>query len=112
LELPTIAERNLLAFCEETTNINMCDNPKSCDSDGSAFSMKDFLVPILGNSFALKEFSEGTEEEQKQLTKYCNLLNWYLALRRVGYICILHLLLIYTTSENENEITRQLFIIF
>jgi hypothetical protein len=87
LELPTIADWNMLTLCEETTKINVCNDPKSCGVNGSAFSMKDFLVPILGNSFALKEYSERSEEEQKQFTKLCNLLHWYLALRRVGYTC-------------------------
>jgi len=85
MPLPTITEWNLLALCESQTNIDVCDNPKTCGVNGSTFTMKDFLVPILGNAFASKEASERTEAEQEKFTHFMSLLNWYLALRRVGY---------------------------
>jgi len=83
--LPTITEWNLLAHCEIETDIDVCDNPKTCGIYGSPFVMKDFLAPILGNAFASKEASERTEAEQEKFTQFIPLLNWYLALRRVGY---------------------------
>ena len=86
-ELPTIHEWNRLTFCEEETHINVCDDPKTCGVNGTAFSIKDFLLPIMGPSFAGKEFTERTIEEQEKFSKWCNTLNWYLALRRVGYTC-------------------------
>ena len=86
-KLPTVSEWNALASCEEETLMNVCDDPKTSGSNGSSFLMKDFLVPIMGNSFVSKEYSERTEDEQNKFSHWCNVLHWYLALRRVGYTC-------------------------
>jgi hypothetical protein len=78
--LPTVAEWNLLALCESRTKIDVCRNVND-----SHFPMTEFLVPILGNAFALKKISERTQDEKEKLSKYIKLVTWYIALRRIGY---------------------------
>lgn len=57
-------------------------------TDGGSFKMTDFLVPVMGNMFAAKEYSERTEEENALFSKWCQLLKCYMAMRRIGYIPI------------------------
>ena len=47
--------------------------------------MKDFLIPIMGNAFALKDYKDRTPEESARWNKWCGCLKWYLALLRAGY---------------------------
>ena len=47
--------------------------------------MKDFLEPIMGKSFVQKDHTERSPEESTKWNKWCGLLKYYLALRRVGY---------------------------
>jgi hypothetical protein len=83
---PTITEWKMLSMCEEETKMNVCNDPKTGGCCGEPFSMKDFLVPILGNNFTSKDYSDRTEEEQEQFSRWCNLLNWYMALRRANVL--------------------------
>lgn len=47
--------------------------------------MKDFLIPVMGNAFALKDYKDRTPEESNRWNKWCGYLKWYLALLRAGY---------------------------
>mmetsp|Transcript_31787 Transcript_31787/g.76977 ORF Transcript_31787/g.76977 Transcript_31787/m.76977 type:complete len:373 (-) Transcript_31787:150-1268(-) len=71
--------------CERDTGLDPTGDPATSGPAGERFAMKDFLLPIMGNSFVLKEWKERTPVESAKFTKWCGCLKWYLALRRVGY---------------------------
>lgn len=70
---------------EAESGINVTADPKTSGKNGQSFSMNDFLAPMLGISVFSKEYSDRTPEEKEMLSKYYNLLRWYLTLRRIGY---------------------------
>lgn len=82
---PSKSEWDDLARCESETGMDVTGDPSISGSNGDRFTMKDFLVPIMGNAFALKDFTERTEHEKGQFNKWCQLLKWYMALRRARY---------------------------
>jgi len=82
---PTKNEWEELVRCSVETSIDVTADPATSGPGGERFRMIDFLVPIMGNAFALKDFKERTAEESAKFSKWCNCLKWYLVLRRVGY---------------------------
>ena len=60
-------------------------DPSTSGRDHGAFAMKDFLEPIMGGTFVLKDHSERSPEESSKWNTWCGYLKWFLALRRVGY---------------------------
>lgn len=67
------------------TGFDVKGDPATSGPDGCKFEMKAFLVPIMGNAFALKDFKERTPDEQEKFSNWCNRLKWYMALCKVGY---------------------------
>lgn len=82
---PSKGEWEELARCSVETGLDVTGDPAHSGSNGERFTMKDFLVPIMGNAFALKDFKERTPEESAKFSKWCGCLKYYLAFRRVGY---------------------------
>ncbi|KAL9184374.1 LOW QUALITY PROTEIN: hypothetical protein ACHAXT_002460 [Thalassiosira profunda] len=81
---PNRAEWDELVRCSVETGLDVTGDPATSGPNSERFAMKDFLAPIMGNAFALKDYKERTPEESSKLTKWCSCLKWYLALRRVG----------------------------
>ena len=81
---PTKSEWEQLARCEVETGINVTDDPATA-AGGERFTMTNFLLPIMGNDFALKEYKQRTPEESEKFSKWCKLLKYYLAFRRAGF---------------------------
>lgn len=82
---PTKNEWEELERCSIETGLDVTGDPATSGVDSGRFSMKDFLVPIMGNSFCLKDYTERTPEESAAFSKWCGLLKWYMALKRVNY---------------------------
>ncbi|KAL7552803.1 hypothetical protein ACHAWF_016059 [Thalassiosira exigua] len=80
---PTKSQWQELVRCSVETGIDVKADPATSGPDGERFTMKDFLIPIMGNSFALKDFKERTPEESAKWNKWCCCLKWYLALSKV-----------------------------
>ena len=81
---PKKSEWDELVRCSVETGMDVTGEPEMSGARQQRFVMKDFLVPILGNEFALKDYKERTVEESAQFSKWCNHLKWYMALLRVG----------------------------
>lgn len=60
-------------------------DPTSSGRNSEQFSMKDFLIPVMGDAFALTDYKERSSEESDKWNKWCGCLKWYLAMLRVGY---------------------------
>lgn len=82
---PTKNEWIELVRCSAETGMDVTGDPTTSGIDNDRFVMKDFLVPVMGNAFALKDFKERTPEESATWNKWMGCLKWYVALRRVGY---------------------------
>mmetsp|Transcript_8488 Transcript_8488/g.18994 ORF Transcript_8488/g.18994 Transcript_8488/m.18994 type:complete len:1008 (-) Transcript_8488:186-3209(-) len=82
---PTKSEWEELVRCSVETGIDVAGDPATSGANSEKFSMKDFLVPIMGNAFALKDFKERTPEETTKWNKWLGYLKWYLAFVRVGH---------------------------
>ena len=82
---PTKSEWDELVRCSVETGLDVTDDPATSGVNSERFAMKDFLVPIMGNEFALKDYKERTLEESSLWNKWCTCLKWYQALKRVGY---------------------------
>mmetsp|Transcript_14914 Transcript_14914/g.31375 ORF Transcript_14914/g.31375 Transcript_14914/m.31375 type:complete len:1014 (+) Transcript_14914:55-3096(+) len=83
---PSKNEWDQLSHCEAVTGFDAAGDPTTSGANCGLFRMADFLVPIMGNQFALKGYQDRTFEEKEKFGKWCNLLQWYLALRRIGYM--------------------------
>ena len=59
-------------------------NPTVAGMDGSTFRMGDLLRPIMGGDFAEKSHEERTDEEKERFSRWCQLLKWYILLKRGG----------------------------
>jgi len=80
---PTKAEWEQLARCEVETCTNVTDDPATA-AGGECFTMTNFLLPIMGKDFSSKDYKQRTPEESEKFSKWCKLLKYYLAFRRVG----------------------------
>ena len=86
VSFPTKDIWDKLKEMEVETGMDVTADPKSSGIDGNPFKMTDFLIPIMGNAFASKDYSERTEEEKALFSKWCQFLKCYMSLRRIGYI--------------------------
>lgn len=82
---PTKQDWETLTRCELETGMDVTGDPATSGANNERFIMKDFLVPVMGNAFAVKDYKERTAEESATFSRWCGNLNWYLALRRVGF---------------------------
>ena len=67
---------------EELTGMNAAGDPSSSGVCGDFFSMTDFLRPIMGEAFMGTPREERSEEDKAKFGRWCNLLKWYLPLKR------------------------------
>jgi hypothetical protein len=81
---PDKREWVLLEQAEEATGIDVAGDPSSCCPCGSKFTMAEFLRPIMGDDFIDCPREERTDYDQQKFGEWCNLLKWYLFLRRAG----------------------------
>jgi hypothetical protein len=82
---PTKQEWDELARCEVETEMDVTKDPTTSGKNSDRFTMRDFLLPIMGADFTAKDYKDRTPEESDKWNNWCGRLNWYLALRRVGY---------------------------
>ena len=71
-----------LEQAEELTGMNSSGDPSCSGVGGNSFSMTDFLRPIMGEEFMDTPREERSEEDKAKFGKWCNLLKWYLLLKR------------------------------
>ena len=64
---PTKSEWDSLQKAEIETSLDVTGDPKTSGVNGESLRMTDFLVPIMGNEFAAKDFKERTDEEKEKL---------------------------------------------
>ena len=69
----------------QETSLDVTGDPKTSGVNGESLRMTDFLVPIMGNEFAAKDFKERTDEEKDKFAYWCNLFKWYSLLKRLGF---------------------------
>lgn len=81
---PTEGQWQELMRCSVETGVDVTGDPATSGPNSERFSMKDFLEPIMGNAFTLKDYKERTPEETQKWSKWCGFLKWYLALQRAG----------------------------
>ena len=82
---PSKQEWAELTRCESETGMDVTKDPTTSGRGSEKWTMRDFLLPIMGEEFAVKEYSQRTPEETEKWNKWLGKLNWYLALRRVGF---------------------------
>lgn len=82
---PTKSEWDDLVRCELTTGMDVTADPATSGPNGDRWSMKDFLVPVMGNAFVLKDFKDRTPKESAKFSKWCAHIKWYLAFRRASF---------------------------
>jgi hypothetical protein len=73
-----------LEQAEELTGMNVAGDPSCSGVGGKSFAMTDFLRPIMGEDFMDIPREERTEEQKAKFGDWCNLLKWYLFLKRSG----------------------------
>ena len=73
---PNKIEWDMLRNCELESNLNPCEPD---------FKLTDFLIPIMGDEFNLKEKEDRTSEERIKFSKWCNLVKWYSTFRKINY---------------------------
>lgn len=81
---PDRDEWDELERCTAETGLIVTDDPATSGVDGERFAMKDFLRPVMGDDFVRKDYKERTPEESARWTRWCGLLGWYMAMKRVG----------------------------
>ena len=67
---------------EELTGMSSSGDPSCSGVGGNSFSMTDFLRPIMGEEFMDTPREERSEEDKAKFGKWCDLLKWYLLLKR------------------------------
>mgnify|MGYP003867650937 CR=1 FL=1 len=82
---PTSSEWDQLLAAEEETKMDPSKNPNSCTPEGDKFTMTGLLKPIMGDDFFAKSYEERSDEEKAEYGKWCNHLEWYMTLRRIGH---------------------------
>ena len=82
---PTSNEYAQMEAAELSTGINSCGNPLNCGVDGGKFAKTDFLRPIMGDHFIDTPYTERDEEDKVNFGSWCDRLEWYLTLRRIGH---------------------------
>jgi hypothetical protein len=82
---PSKEEWDTLTRCELETGMDITKDPATSGKNSEKFAMRDFLLPIMGEDFIAKDYKERTPEESEKFSMWCGKLNWYAALRKVGY---------------------------
>ena len=82
---PTAKEWEALRAAELATGMNACGPPETSGRNGDRFTMSEFLRPVVGNAIVDAPFAERSEADKELFGKWCDMLKWYLALRRAGY---------------------------
>lgn len=65
--------------------MNVAGDPATSGVNGDKFTLTEFLRPIMGDAFVDTPYSERTDEDKATFGRWCKLLKWYMAFRRVGY---------------------------
>ena len=81
---PTKIQWYRLESAENEMQMSVTGNPTTSGAEGSTFKLSDILRPIMGNEFADKAYNERTEEEKEKFSHWCQLLKWYMMLKRGG----------------------------
>jgi RecQ family ATP-dependent DNA helicase len=82
---PNSVEWDELVRVEALTGMSVVDDPNTSGVDGGKFTMTEFLRPIMGDAFIDTPFNERNDVDKAKFGKWCELLKWYMGLKRVGY---------------------------
>jgi ATP-dependent DNA helicase RecQ/Werner syndrome ATP-dependent helicase len=81
---PSQVEWMRLEQAEESTGTDVAGDPTSSGPGGSKFTTSEFLRPIMGDNFIDAPKEARSEDDRQTFSEWCNLLKWYLVLRRAG----------------------------
>jgi superfamily II DNA helicase RecQ len=73
-----------LKEAESSMGMDVCGDPTTSGKDGGKFTMTDILRPIMGDAFADTAYEERTDGDKEKFGFWCELLKWYLFLKRAG----------------------------
>jgi superfamily II DNA helicase RecQ len=82
---PTQSEWDKLREAEVTTGMDVTGDPNCSGKNGEKFTLTEFLRPIIGDSFVDMPYTERSNADKETFGMWCDLLKWYMALRRAGY---------------------------
>ena len=82
---PSNQEWAELTRCESETGMDVTKNPDTSGKGSEKWTMRDFLLPIMGEAFVAKEYTQRSPDETEKWNRWVGKLHWYLALRRVGF---------------------------
>jgi ATP-dependent DNA helicase RecQ/Werner syndrome ATP-dependent helicase len=82
---PTQYEWAQLEQAEKANGIDAAGDPSSSGTGGGLITMSDFLRPIMGDEFIDSPREERSAQDNDKFGEWCNLLKWYLLLRRTGF---------------------------
>lgn len=82
---PNSDEHAQMEAAEVSTGVDSCGNPLNCGVDGGKFAKTDFLRPIMGDHFIDTPYTERDEEDKTKFSLWCDRLEWYTTLKRIGY---------------------------
>jgi len=82
---PTSSEWEQLQAAELSTGMDVCGNPLTSGPGGDKFTKTECLRPIMGDSYVDTPSDERDTEAKVRFGVWCNRLEWYMMLRRIGY---------------------------
>jgi hypothetical protein len=83
---PTQREWEQLHEAEIFTGVDVRGNPVNCGVGGGKLTKTDLLGPIMGPDFMRTPYKELDEEEKAKFGLWCDRLEWYMTLRRIGIV--------------------------
>jgi hypothetical protein len=81
---PTQREWETLYEAEISTGVDVRGNPVICGVGGGKLTKTDILCPIMGSNFTNTPYNERDEEGKAKFGLWCDRLEWYMTLRRIG----------------------------
>lgn len=85
VEPPTKEEWEELRAAELSTGMDVCGDPETSGYNGERFTMSEFLRPIVGSLVVDTPYAERSDKDKELFSKWCDLMKWYMTLRRAGY---------------------------
>ena len=82
---PTASEWEQLAAAEISVDVDVTGNPVNCGVGGAKLTKTEVLRPIMGDAFTDTPYNERAEDEKETFGKWCDALEWYMNLKRIGY---------------------------
>jgi hypothetical protein len=83
---PSSDEWEQMQTAELSSGVDVCGDPVSSGVGGGKLAKGDLLKPILGDTTVDTPFNERSEDEKDKLTFWYDRLEWYMTLRRIGFV--------------------------